>query len=150
MTEIKLNRIEIDGVSYPLYCDLNVLEKAQEEFESINQFERDLIGLEIIRDDKGEPIYDNEGYIMKSQGEPKIKAVSFALREMIREGQKVEERQDGIEPAEITGEELIELCDIGFQELSIKLHQEFNRCFESKKKKKITKTSKTRPKKSTI
>ena len=150
MTEIKLNRIEIDGVSYPLYCDLNVLGKAQEEFESINQFERDLGGLEIIRDDKGEPIYDNEGYIMKSQGEPKIKAVSFALRERIREGQKVEERQDGIEPAEITGEELIELCDIDYRELSFKLHQEFNRCFESKKKKKVTKTSKTRTKKSTI
>lgn len=150
MTEIKLNHIEIDGVSYPLYCDLNVLGKAQKEFTSINQFERDLLGLEIMRDENGDPIINNEGIIVKTQGEPKIEAISFALQEMIKEGQKIEKRQDGTEPADITGEELVELCDIGFQELSIKLHQEFNRCFESKKKKKVTKTSKTRPKKSTI
>ena len=150
MTDITLNHIDIEGVSYPLYCDLNVLEKAQDEFKSINQFERDLLGLEIVRDDKGEPVRDENGRIKSEAGEPKIRAISFALREMILEGMKIEKRQNGKEPEDISGDELIEICDIDYRDLSFKLHQEFNRCFEAKKKKKVTKTRKTSRKTSTI
>lgn len=148
MTDIKLNHIEIDRKSYPIYCSLHVLEKIQEEFESINQFEREILGLEIIRDEKGEPMRNNEGVILKTQGEPRIRAVSFALREMILDGMRIEERQEGKEPEDITADELIDLCDMNYIDLSFKLHQEFLRCFDSKKKKKVAKTRKTSPKKS--
>jgi hypothetical protein len=149
MTDIKLNYIDIGGMEFPIYCDLNVLEKAQEEFESLTRFERELIGLELVRDADGNLVLNEDGTIKKKEGEPKIKALSFALREMVREGRKIEERQTGEEPVDISEDELIELCDIGYRELSFKLHQEFNRCFEAKKKKKVTKTKKTNPKTNT-
>ena len=134
MKTIELNRIEIDGVKYPIYCDLNVLELIQDNFTSINKFERDILGLTPLLDENGEIKRNEEGLILNSQGEPKIRAIVFGLYLMIKEGQRIDTRQTGKEWEELTIDDIRELCKVPFMELSEKLHAEFNRCFEVKKK----------------
>lgn len=126
----------MNGVKYPIYCDLNVLELIQEEFTSVNKFERDLMGLTPLIDENGEVKRNEEGSILNLQGEPKIKAIVFGLYLMIREGQRIDSRQTGKEWEELTIDEIRELCTIPFGELARKLHEEFNRCFDIKKKSK--------------
>lgn len=134
MKNIILNHIEIDGVKYPIYCDLNVLELIQDNFTSINKFERDILGLTPLLDENGEIKRNEEGLILNSQGEPKIRAIVFGLYLMIKEGQRIDTRQTGKEWEELTIDDIRELCKVPFMELSEKLHAEFNRCFEVKKK----------------
>lgn len=134
MKNIILNHIEIDGVKYPIYCDLNVLELIQDNFTSINKFERDILGLTPLLDENGEIKRNEEGLILNSQGEPKIRAIVFGLYLMIKEGQRIDTRQTGKEWKELTIDDIRELCAVPFMELSEKLHAEFNRCFEVKKK----------------
>lgn len=134
MKTIELNHIEIDGVKYPIYCDLNVLELIQDNFTSINKFERDILGLTPLLDENGEIKRNEEGLILNSQGEPKIRAIVFGLYLMIKEGQRIDTRQTGKEWEELTIDDIRELCAVPFMELSEKLHAEFNRCFEVKKK----------------
>lgn len=136
MKRIELYHIEINGVNYPIHCDFNVLELIQEEFTSVNKFERDLMGLTPLLDDNGELKRNEEGFILNSQGEPKIKAIVFGLYLMIREGQRIDARQTGKEWEELTIEEIRECCNVPFTELSKVLHEEFNRCFDVKKKSK--------------
>ena len=138
MKNIKLNRIEINGVNYPIYCDLNVLELIQDNFTSVNQFERDLLGLTPLIDENGEIKRNEEGSILNSQGEPKIRAIVFGLYLMIREGQRIDTRQTGKEWDELSIDDIRELCAVPFGELSKILHDEFNRCFDVKKKLKKT------------
>ena len=138
MKNIKLNHIDINGVNYPLYCDLNVLELIQENFTSVNSFERDLLGLTPLIDENGEIRRNEEGSILNSQGEPKIRAIVFGLFLMIKEGQRIDSRQTGKEWEELTIDDIRELCTVPFGELSNILHAEFNRCFEVKKKLKKT------------
>jgi len=126
----------MEGVKYPIYCDLNVLELIQEEFTSVNKFERDLMGLTPLLDENGEIKRNDEGAILNLQGEPKIKAIVFGLFLMIKEGQRIDTRQTGTEWEELTIDDIRELCTIPFNELSQILHEEFNRCFNIKKKSK--------------
>ena len=71
-----MNQITIDGETYPIYCDLLVLEKIQDEYESVNQFERELLGYEILRDENGEPLRAEDGTLLMAAKEPKMKAIS--------------------------------------------------------------------------
>lgn len=144
MKEIELNYIEINGVKYPLYCDLNVLELIQDNFESVSKFERDLMGLTPLRDEEGELKRDESGSILNRVGEPKIRAVVFGLYLMIKEGQRIDTRQTGKEHEEISIDEIREVCTKPFDIASI-LHDEFNRCFDVKKKS----TPRTRRKRNT-
>ena len=136
MKEIELNHIEINGVKYPVYCDLNVLELIQEKFTSVNQFERDLLGLTPLIDEHGELMRDDSGSILNSQGEPKIKAIVYGLYLMIREGQRIDARQTGKEWEDFPIEEIQEMCNVPFSKIAVILHDEFNRCFNVKKKSK--------------
>ena len=145
MKEVELNHIEINGVKYPIYCDLNVLEVIQDKFTSVNKFERDLLGLTPIYEN-GELQRDENGSILNSQGEPKIKAIVYGLYLMIREGQRIDARQTGREWEELPLDEIRECCSIPFSELAVILHDEFNRCFDVKKK---SRTRRTRRRKST-
>ena len=145
MKNIDLNHIEINGVRYPIYCDLNVLELIQENFTSVNKFERDLMGLTPLLDENGEVKRNEEGSILNTQGEPKIRAIVFGLYLMIKEGQRIDTRQTGKEWEELSIDEIREACSVPFGELAVILHDEFNRCFNVKKKLKRT----TRRKKNT-
>lgn len=134
MKDIELNYVDIGGAKYPIYCDLNVLEIIQDNYESINKFERDLLGLTPLRSEDGELQRDDKGLILNKTGEPKIKAVALGLFLMIREGQRIDTRQTGTQHEELTAEELREITSVPFTDLANVLHDEFNRCFNVKKK----------------
>ena len=133
MKHIELNDIEISGEKYPLYCDMNVLEEIQSSGMSVNEFERKILGLEVIRDEAGAPKYNDKGAILNKQKEPDIKTVMNALMLMINEGYKVQEFQSGSKAKSVTVNELNMINDVPYVVLAIKLHDEFNRCFDSKK-----------------
>jgi len=145
MREIKMNQITIDGETYPIYCDLLVLEKIQEEYESVNQFERELLGYEILRDEKGEPLRAEDGTLLMAAKEPKMKAIMLGLALMINEGIRIDNRQTGACRVYIEKDYLAEVNDRPYSELSEILHAEFNRCFAVKKK--DSKTAQTMKKK---
>ena len=140
MKEIELSHIEVDGVIYPAYCDMNVLEILQNTFKSVNAFERELLGLTPIKEN-GELKRNEEGYILNVQGEPKIGAIVAGLTLMIREGQRIDTRQTGKEHEELTELEIREILTNPF-EIAKSVHEVFNRCFEAKKKLKKTQSRK--------
>lgn len=53
----KLKRILINGKTYPIKMDLNVLETIQNEYGTINEFERDILGLKFAKDAEGRQIF---------------------------------------------------------------------------------------------
>jgi hypothetical protein len=140
MKEIELNKIEINGTEYPIYCDLNVLDLIQENFESVNEFERGILGLVPLRDKDGELMRDETGALLQEQHEPKIKTVAFGLFVMIREGQRIQKRETGEDVELIQKEDIMEGCRTSFIELAEIVREEFNKCFAFKKKE--NKTSK--------
>ena len=50
----KVNYIELSGDKYPLKCDILVLEKIQEEYGDLTEFENNLTGFVPKRDEEGE------------------------------------------------------------------------------------------------
>ena len=128
-----MNTITINGVSYPILCDLNALETIQEEFESINKFEMDLLGLKLVKDEGGKQVYERDGSPKMELIEPKIKAIKIALVAMINEGLRFNAYQSGTACEQVSGEKLIAECEIPYYELARKLHEEYKRCFASKK-----------------
>lgn len=134
MRPIELNEIEINGDKYPIYCDLNVLELIQENFESVNEFERGILGLTPLRDKDGELMRNEAGELIQKQTEPKIKAIAFGLFVMIREGQRIRKRDTGDDTPLIDKEEIMEGCRTSFLELAEVVRTEFNKCFVIKKK----------------
>lgn len=132
MKRIELMHIEIDGEEYPLYCDMYVLQKIQDEYKSINQFERDLMGYVVQRDVEGKPRRNEDGSIMLMQGEAVPKAVLLGLRLMIDEGMTIEQEQEGITRDHLPEKHLGRIVDVPFDELARILHEAFSRCFVKK------------------
>lgn len=142
-----LHYIELAGKKYPVKCDLLVLEKLQEEFGSISEFEEGLITWEPELDEKGEPVLDEEGEPKYKGKIPVMKAVNAALEYMVNEGEAIAAEQEGREPVFVKREEIVRKVDLSPQQLANQLHDEFYRCFRIKngkttqnvKKKEMTK-----------
>ena len=135
MRKIKLKTITIGDEKYPIYCDLFVLNRIQDEFNmSVNQFERDLIGADVVRDDEGKPKLDDNNKIILKPANINIRTLMLALYLMVDEGLTIESEQSGKEYEEVTQSYLARICDLPYTELSSVLHEEFNRCFSRKKK----------------
>lgn len=62
MREITLPTVTINGETYPIYCDLFVLSQIQEKMD-INDFERGIIGAEIVRDENGDPVQIGRAHV---------------------------------------------------------------------------------------
>lgn len=129
----KLKRILIGGKTYPFRIDLNVLEEIQEEYGSINQFERDLLGLHFRKDDEGKQVYTEEREPAMFWTEPSIRAIKTVLPVAVNEGLAIQADQENrvFEPVE--AEFIFRSCTIPYDQLSRMLHEEFRRCFETKK-----------------
>lgn len=129
----KLKRIIIGGVNYPFKIDLNVLEQIQQEYGTVNEFERDLLGLRVLTDENGDRIYDEEGNLRMYKAEPSIKAIKTVLPLMINEGMEIESEEKGGTFTPVSEKSLLRECRISFTTLSEIIHEEFRRCFETKK-----------------
>lgn len=129
----KLSRVKIGSKTYPIKVDLNVLAEIQEQYGSVNQFERDLLGLKLAKDENGAQLYTSDGDPQMYIVEPSIKAIRTALPLMINEGLEVEARAKGKEFEPLEDIDIITECNISFEALSQMIHAEYKKCFEVKK-----------------
>lgn len=130
---MKLNTIEIGGKKFPILCDLNVLETIQEEFGTVNEFERALLGLKLVKNEDGTQAYREDGSPKMELVEPSIKAIKIALVEMVNEGIAYTAFNEGKSWEMMEDLELLAICTIPYTELAETLHNEYKRCFETKK-----------------
>lgn len=128
----ELKKIMIGGREYPFKIDLNVLEKIQNEYGSINEFEMDILGISYRKDPEGNQIYENEKPVIMLK-EPSIKAIKVVLPAMINEGLDIEAEMKRIEFIPVSATEIIRECSIPYKELGKIIHEEFKRCFSTKK-----------------
>lgn len=129
----KMARIKIGQNDYPMKMDLNVLEYIQEEYGSINQFERDILGIELVKDEDGKQIYTKAGDCQMRIVEPSVKAIKAALPMMINEGLAIEADIKGERYVPVSEQEIFRSCQIPFGDLADMIHEEFAKCFETKK-----------------
>lgn len=134
MRKIELNEIEVAGTKYPLYCDMNVLQEIQDSGISINEFERKILGFRVAKDEKGDAVKMPDGTLKLTKTNPDIKTIIQGLTYMINEGLAVKEAQSKCKHTEVSFDELMITNDVPFDEVSSKIHSEFNRCFSAKKK----------------
>ncbi|MCI9681412.1 MAG: hypothetical protein HFI26_08515 [Lachnospiraceae bacterium] len=121
----KLKRIQIGDKRYPVKIDLNVLEAIQDSYGTIGKFERDLLGLKYKTDDNGERrLYKTE---------PSIKAIKTVLPEMINEGLSIEAEETGKSFEPVSAEFVNRECTVPYDILAEMIHEEFKRCFSTKK-----------------
>lgn len=130
---MKLKKINIGGTNYPIIMDINVLEHIQNEYESINQFERDILGLRYQKDENGNQQYDMEGKPKMYVVEPSIKAIKVALPSMINEALAIEADEKNTSWEPVTEEYIFRECTISFEVLARIIHDEYKRCFKIKK-----------------
>lgn len=127
----KLNYITLSGVEYPIKCDLVVIEKIQDKYGNLSDYENKLNGFYPAVDENGEYKRNEEGKILGLYGEPSISILKEALNWMVEEGMEIA-REEGKDTPSIDGVNLIRKADLAPRELSEILHDEFARCFERK------------------
>lgn len=123
----KLNHIELSGESYPIKCDLLVLEKIQDEYGDLSDFENKLTGFVPDIDEYGEYVRNEEGLLVGKRKTPEIKILRKMLIWMIEEGMEIEGEKN-----ELSKNEIMRKADMSPGELGQILHEEFNRCFQRK------------------
>lgn len=123
----KLNHIELSGESYPIKCDLLVLEKIQDEYGDLSDFENKLTGFVPDIDEYGEYVQNEEGLLVGKRKTPEIKILRKMLIWMIEEGMEIEGEKN-----ELSEKEIMRKADMSPGELGQILHEEFNRCFQRK------------------
>lgn len=129
----KLKRILINGKTYPIKMDLNVLETIQNEYGTINEFERDILGLKFAKDEDGKQLFNGEGEPRMIIGETSIRAIKVALPAMINEGLAIEAEEKGTAWEAVSDSFIFRNCNVSFELLGKMIHEEFRRCFEVKK-----------------
>lgn len=128
-----MTRIVLNGNSYPIKMDLNVLEHIQNKYGTIDAFELELLGLKFQKDKEGKQIYKPDGEPLMYLTEPSIRALKTALPLMINEGLAIEADEQNRSWKEVSDKEIFRECNIDFHWLAKIIHQEFKRCFEIKK-----------------
>lgn len=147
----KLNTVDIGEYKLPIRCNIYVLSALQAEFESISKFQQKLIGMKPKTDKDGNIVYTKDGLMDFTMGEPKIEAIIFAMPLMIKEGiKKASEQGEDVDYSEIDWKPLFDEMDFDYVKVAIQLNEEFQRCFNRKKKRMNSKgTRKARTMKST-
>lgn len=125
----KLNTIKVGSRDLPIKCDNYVLAQIQEEFGSLDAFENKLLGYEILVDEDGRALRDDDGMRRRKRVEPSVKAVTRFLYLCVEEGLDIE----GKEP--VNEKDLIRTAGSPFT-LIVPLYAEFKKAFEDKNEKK--------------
>lgn len=126
MLKKEMNHIELSGESYPIKCDMIVLEQLQDIFGSIEAFEEKILGYYVKKDEDGEKVLDASGEPVLVSKIPDPMAVGTALELFVAEGLEIE----GEPPVERKA--LLRNVDKRYTDLAMELHAEFMRCFERK------------------
>ena len=91
----KLKKIMIADKMFPIKIDLNVLERIQETYGTIHEFERQILGLKVARDSEEKIIYTKDKKPLLISVEPSVKAINTVLPLMINEGLAIEAEETG-------------------------------------------------------
>lgn len=129
----RLKSITINKVRYPYKIDLFVLEKLQETWSSISEFERELKGFKLAKTPDGAQRYDENGEMLIERVHFSIKALNDILPLMVNEGIEIESSAKGKEFEPVDEKEFIRNCNISPYRLQELVVEEFDRCFEVKK-----------------
>ena len=128
-----LSRIVIGEKSYPIKIDLNVLEHIQNVYGTIYEFERELMGLRYKRDAEGNQVYDADNKPVTEMTEPSIKAIRTVFPAAVNEGLAIEADAENRPFERLSESFIIRNCAIPYDILGVMLHEEFKRCFVTKK-----------------
>ena len=139
----KMNYIKLSGVKYPFKCDILVLERIQDKYKDLAEFENKLSGFIPGVDEDGEYTRNDEGRIIGYYGEPNMEALGDFLAWTIEEGIEIEKEESGAEMEIPERKKLIRSVDLAPRELMEILRKEFSRCFERKNGKTTQTKSKT-------
>ena len=131
MFEKELDTIILSGKEYPIKCSILVLEKIQDKYETLENFED---GLSIFEDTK-----EDEEIKVKF---PKMTALCDALYWMIQEGEEITAEEENRKPVKYRRESLARKMDGSLFATAQILKREFGRSFISKNQK-TTKTENT-------
>ena len=130
----KLKILIVGDKKYPIKMNNYVLEAIQEEYGTVNEFEKKLVGIVDIEKEDGE--------IVKKRVEPSIKAINFVLPLIVKEGMRLDSYNKQEDPDNIDDYEIVGKINVSFWELSKIIHEEMNRCFQSKKNQPKRRTTK--------
>lgn len=126
------NTLTLSGVDFPIKCDLVVLEKIQDTYGSITEFENMIYRFIPELDEDGNFVKNSEDTIMGRVVTPAdLKPLFNALLWMVEEGCEIA-KERGDEVPEYTPEKLKRMVDMPPYQLSEELHEEFTRAFERK------------------
>lgn len=131
----ELKHIELSGVQYPVKCDLVVLEKLQDEFGSLEEFEKKISPWKTKLDEAGDEVKDEKGNAVTEYKMPDISAVNAALHFMVNEGEEIAAEREKRAPHSYFRNEIARKADISPVILALKLRDEYYRCFELKNEK---------------
>lgn len=139
----ELKRITLSGESYPIKCDMVVLERLQEEFESISAFEDKLIPWEPKLNKEGKEVKGKNGKTIYTARIPDIKAVNTALYLMVNEGEEIMAESERRAPELFTRDQIARKIDLTPVDIADQLHDEFLRCLKLKNEKTTQNQTKT-------
>lgn len=141
---MEISRIQLSKtLEVPFRCDLYVLNAIQNQYGTIEAFERELVGM---YPKEGSDSAAEDAYEMR---EPSIKALLFALPMMVREGFRAEKEENGRDIPDMNDMQLVLNIRRDYRLIADDIHEELRRCFGVKKKKnpKVRKTIPERIKK---
>ena len=134
LSDAEMNKFEFRGDSFPIRCDLLVLEKIQDKTGDIMDAENMIRGFK--------PRVDSDGVIDTTTGRwtiPSISLVTQALIWMLEEAREITNGQYAIP----TIKDLKQQDEYTIGELATIVYKEFSLCIAGKKKKKTRRKSKT-------
>lgn len=134
LSDSEMTKFSFRGDSFPLRCDLLVLEKIQERVGDIMDAENMIRGFK--------PRVDSDGVIDTTTGRwtiPNISLVTQALIWMLEEAREITNGQYAIP----TIKDLKQQTDYTIGEMATIVYKEFSSCIAGKKKKKTRQKSKT-------
>ena len=133
LSDSEMNKFSFRGDSFPIRCDLLVLEKIQERVGDIMDAENEIRGFK--------PRVDSDGVVDTTVGRwtiPNISLVTQSLVWMLEEARTITNGQYSIP----TTTDLKQQDDYTISELATIVYREFSSCIAGKKKKKTRNTKK--------
>lgn len=134
LSDSEMTKFSFRGDSFPIRCDLLVLEKIQDKVGDIMDAENMIRGFK--------PRVDSDGVVDTTTGRwtiPDIGLVTQSLVWMMEEARAVTNGQYSIP----TTQDLKQQDDYTINELATLVYKEFSLCIAGKKKKKINRKKKT-------
>lgn len=143
MFENKLNTITLSGKEYPMKCSILVLEKIQDKYGTLEEFEE---RLSIFEDSPEEDTGTNEAEETSEEGSdekteekldikvrfPNMTAVCDALYWFIQEGEEITAEEEGRKPVKYKRESLARKMDLFLFAAAQILRRELSRSFALK------------------